>query len=134
MLRTDYFRYVLAPGDLIKGAFPFQRANKTCSAEDLSEWDGSSGITQAQQAFLIQGDKYKDGSKAWMNTGSTQTVLIRQLCKPGNLLRKGGKQINVLSPNSCRFSNTDLFQGRQLPSWERRVWLPLQVGLHRWFS
>lgn len=57
VLRTDYFRYVLAPGDLIKGAFPFQRANETCSAEDLSEWDGSSGIPQTQKSFLIQGAK-----------------------------------------------------------------------------
>lgn len=43
VLRTNYFQYVLASGDLIKGAFLFQLADETWSAEDLSDLDGSSG-------------------------------------------------------------------------------------------
>ena len=43
VLRTNYFQYELAPGDLIKGAFLFQLANEMWSAEDLSGLDGSSG-------------------------------------------------------------------------------------------
>lgn len=49
-----------------------------------------------------------------MNVGAGQTVLIHQLCKAGNLLRKGGKQINIPSPSSCRLSSAELFQVRKV--------------------
>ena len=57
MLRTNYFQYELAPGDLIKGAFPFQLANETCSAEDLSDWDGSSGTPPGSASFSDPGNQ-----------------------------------------------------------------------------
>lgn len=42
VLRTNYFQYELAPGDLIKRPLLFQLANEMWSAEDLSDLDGSS--------------------------------------------------------------------------------------------
>lgn len=51
VLRTNCFQYDLAPGDLLKGAFLFQLANETWSAEGLSDLDGSSETPQDPASF-----------------------------------------------------------------------------------
>lgn len=112
VLRTSYFQYELAPGDLIKGTFLFQLANQKWSAEDFSGLEGSSETPPDSANFP---DPRKQKTKIcqrpdWIWELGRWSSSIR---KPGNLLGKGGKQINISSASSYRFSSTELFQVRK---------------------
>lgn len=112
VLRTSYFQYELAPGDLIKGTFLFQLANQKWSAEDFSDLEGSSETPPDSANFPDpRNQKTKMSHRPdWIWELGRQSSFIR---KPGNLLRKGGKQINISSAGSYRFSSTELFQVRE---------------------
>lgn len=112
VLRTSYFQYELAPGDLIKGTFLFQLANQKWSAEDFSDLEGSSETPPDSANFPDpRNQKTKMCHRPdWMWELGRQSSFIR---KPGNLLGKGGKQINTSPASSYRFSSTELFQVRK---------------------
>lgn len=112
VLRTSYFQYELAPGDLIKGTFLFQLANQKWSAEDFSDLEGSSETPPDSANFPDpRNQKTKMCHRPdWIWELGRQSSFIR---KPGNLLGKGGKQINISSASSYRFSSTELFQVRK---------------------
>lgn len=100
VLRTNYFQYVLASGDLIKGAFLFQLADETWSAEDLSDLDGSSGTPPDTANFSDPRNQNLKMCPRLKESGSWADRAHSSACEPGNLLGKGGKQINIPSPSS----------------------------------